>query len=218
MVPHARQAWVLVVGALAAATPQPVRAQDLGGDAYARVWFVPRLRGALSLEGGLGQPIRIAADSGYPSTWFAGLGYKHYLEAHGRLQLRVHATYERGGVLNPSLEGTSNRFGVVGALTLRGISPEWFFGQIGVIFDASYLTVRPAAAPFGGSRPTTGSGSQFGGGVETTFGSMFVLDPYLMAETGASVTLSRVQLGPAETWEVWARWVVRLDWGIRRSE
>lgn len=208
-----------LIVALVGLDSAPAAAQDLSNGSsenYERVWFVPRLGGAVSFEGGLMSPLGGASD--FPTTWFAGLGWKHYLEGHGRLQLRWMATYEHGGVLNPRVEGTANRVGASFAVTARGITQDWFFGQLTALVDASYVNLRRAPDPFAGIDDTFHSGWQVGFGLETTFGSMFVLDPYLMAETGASVTFSHLSLGGADTWEVWARWIARFDIGVRNAE
>lgn len=201
-----------------AAVPTQAAAQDLdnrSSENYERVWFVPRLAGALSLEGGLVQPLRLGTPSGYPTTWFAGAGWKHYFEGHGRTQLRLMLTYEHGGVLNPKVEGTANRIGLSTAFTLRGISQEWYFGQLSALAEASLITLRPAANPLTGDRAEFDVGFEVGGGLETTFGSMFVLDPYLMAETGANFTVSYVDIAGVDTFEIWGRFVVRFDYGFR---
>ena len=216
-----QRARVLAALLAFAASGADAAAQDidnLSGEQRQHVWFVPRLGGALTFEGGLGHPLRLGTPSGYPTTWFAGLGWKHYLEGHGRLQLRAMLLFEHGGVLNPRLEGTANRVGASLAVTVRGISNDWYFGQLTALIDGSFITLRPASAPFGGDRADLRTGGQFGVGLESTFGSMFVLDPYLMAETGASATLNRVQIGGVDAWEIWARWLVRFDIGVRNAE
>lgn len=173
--------------------------------------------GALSLEGGLTQPLAATGATGWPTTWFAGIGWKHYFEGHGRTQLRLMLTYEHGGVLSPRLEGTANRFGASAAFTLRRLSEQWFFGQLTALVDTSVITLRPPPNPFGQAGETR-VGAQFGGGLETTFGTMFMLAPYLMAETGASLTANYVSPGDHASFELWARWVVRFDYGVRGAE
>ncbi len=204
-----------------ATTAAAAGAQDLdnrSGEQYDRIWFVPRLGGAVSFEGGLVQPLGRNTSTGYPTTWFAGVGWKHYLEGHGRLQLRFMATYEHGGVLNPAIEGTSNRIGASFAVTVRGITQDWLFGQLTALVDASYITLRAPSGPFVREREQLLTGGQFGGGLETTFGSMFMLDPYLMAETGASITANWVDIGGVGAVEVWGRWIVRFDIGVRNAD
>ena len=185
------------------------------GEAHERVWFVPKLVGALSLEGGLAKPIVPSNGSGYPSTWFAGAGWKHYFEPHGRLHLRLMLDYEHGGVLNPRVEGTANRVGACAAFTLRGITQDWFFGQLTALVTGGLLWISAPPDPFTNDKPGFDRGFAIGFGLESTFGSMFMLDPYLMAETGANATLNYVDIGPIEMWELWGRWVVRFDLGVR---
>lgn len=204
--------------ALLLSSPATVEADLDSGEHREQVWFVPRLVGALSIDGSILAPFPLGVPSGYPTSAGFSAGWRHNFDGRGRLSARAFTALEFGSILHSGLEGHATRIGGGAALTFRGISRDWVFGSLALLIDASALQYQAPSTRFGPGDGSKNHGSQFGIGVETTFGSLVVLAPYLFAETGASVTLSRVTIGGSETWEIWGRWILRFEWALPRAE
>lgn len=198
--------------------PRVAMAQALTpDDSHQQVWFVPRLAGSLAIDASLLQSFALGRSTNSHPTTSAGvsIGWRHFFDGHGRRSLRAFVSYDRGGVFDGGIEGSSNRIGGGLALTARGISESWVFGTLSWYADASALIVDPVDRPLLGVSDEPEAGFQVGSGLEATFGSLIVIDPYLFAETGASLGLSHVSLPSGDAWELWGRWLVRFDWAAR---
>jgi hypothetical protein len=193
-----------------------VESGDDSADRHEQLWFVPRFIGAVSVGGSLRYPFPIGPASRFPSTWEVTAGWRHFFDKHSRTSLRLYGTFGRGGLFDRTLEARGTQIGGGALFSFRGINTDWIFGSIGIFVDAAKLTATPPVDPFEGADDDTLEGWQVGVGTETTLGSLFLLDPYLFADTGANVSINRITLGDVDAWEAWARWTLRFEWAIPR--
>lgn len=211
--------WVAAASILVAEPCTNAWAQDLSSaENEQQIWFVPRLVSALNLDVSLARAFPMGGGrSRYPSTALGlALGWQKYFDGHGHTILRLYALYDFAGGAFPSLEGRAHRVGGGVAFTIRGITTDWVFGTLSLYADGSGVFLDPPDVPILGVSTDPESGFQVGIGLESTFGTMIVVDPYLFAETGASLQLSYLNLPSADAWEVCARWLFRFDWAIPR--
>lgn len=199
--------------AAGASAQSPPSYADESGENHEQIWFVPRLVGAIGVGGAIRYPFPLGNSIDLPPNWEVDVGWRHFIEKHSRRSIRFFGTFGRGIFL--ALEETNPlRIGGGVSASLRGISKDWVFGSLSLNLDGSLLRGASPSRPPGSDDQATGY--QVGLGVETTFGSLFLIDPYMFAETGASASINRVGLGSVEAWEAWVRWTLRFEWAIPR--
>lgn len=217
---RARGGLPLIAAALsyaAAFVPSPeVLAQsataDMSGEERVSIIHVPAFVGALSVDGALVG--RFLGRPELPDGWTVTAGYRHFFDGWGRLSLRPHALFERGSLLNPHLSGEYLKVGAGAELIARGFNEKMAFGSIGILLQWAGVSFKPPSLGLGSS-PDARAGWEATVGLTTTLGSLFVLDPYLFAETGAAITLSMEKLGGSTAAVLGGRWLFRFDWAVR---
>ena len=211
-------AWILV----AALWAGPLSAQELGTEPDGaretqRLLFVPRLRGALSIDASVAYRFMLGNDDALPPTSVGGtLGYRHFVDWHGRLSLRGYGALRYGGLGNAAVDGTIWQYGAGVSLHGRSYTESWAFGGIGAYAELLATSWSPPSAILDAS-PEAEFGYQASFGIETDFGQLITVDPYMFAESSALFGLNYIDVGPWESWSLDARWVVRWDWAWRPS-
>lgn len=212
--PHRAGLIALFLSLATLATVAPPAIAQESADEYERVWFVPAFAGALSVDLTLSSSMMRR-----PTTTLTALtgsvGWRHFFDGHGTTILRIYGLYGQGGLLENGLYGRSRTIGGGAAITARALSEDFFFGTLSLFAEAAHLQLTPPDNRSFSSIAQRENGSRFSLGLETTFGSLFVLAPYLFGETGASIAISTFNLPSVSTFEFWGRWVIRFDWGIR---
>lgn len=180
-----------------------------------RLFFVPRLGGALSVDASVAYRFQLGNDDALPPTSVGGtVGYRHFFDWHGRLSLRGYGALRYGGLGSAAIEGTMWQYGGGLSLHARGYTDSWAFGGIGLYAEFLATHWSPPSAALNAS-PESQLGYQASFGLESDFGQLITVDPYVFAESSALFGLNYIDVGPWSSWSIDARWVVRFDWAWR---
>lgn len=184
----ARLAALLAAAALVAGRPRPGHADPAGRTV---LLFVPELDGALDFGVEARSAIeRFAltdtAPAATPTVVAGHLGYRRYLEPHGRVVLGGYlaagiGTEQPGRVSTVHLDA-----GV--ALHLRAVSPDFFYWVFGGFAEAGPVLPR-------GDR---GAGLRWAVGLESGPGLLWFLDPYLFADVTGRIGVQSIRLAGVE--------------------
>ncbi len=198
----------------------PAAAQEIdnnGGEFGEKqtLFFVPRLGGALSIDASVAFRFAIGNDDDLPSSTVGGsIGYRHFFDWHGKLSLRGYGAFRYGGLGNNAVDGEVLQYGGGVSVHARGYSDNWAFGGIGLFGEFLGTSWSPPPGILNAS-PEAERGFQLSFGLETDFGQLITVDPYLFAESSALFGLNYIDVGPWESWSLDARWVIRFDWAWR---
>src|SRR5690606_37490088 len=134
----------------------------------------------------------------------------YFLDYHGQINLttRLRVTHS---IASDAETGDLFSVGADIALYFRAISDQFLMGSVAplVVFDLLVSSDHPA---LGGD---TTVGYRVGGGLESNFGILWYLDPYLFAETGVAATASYIDVGAVDGVQLMFEWIIRFDWGLR---
>lgn len=176
-------------------------------DEWVSVPFVPAFDGAVSFEVTLSDGFTLGTtDLDGPPALLAGgaLGYQWMLDPHGAMSVRFRGYAEHSfGSQNGALFGYGGDVGFY----LRGYDPQFLYAGAGVFAGGGGSLWDPPEGP-------SVSGWHLNAGVETNFGMLWFLSPYLFGEIAARASFEYVDLGGMSDERVLVTWALRFDWAF----
>ncbi|MBU0553905.1 hypothetical protein KKF91_06990 [Myxococcota bacterium] len=183
-----------------------------------KLYFVPELRGAYTLDLGLDAHLkdRLPLSTRHLT---ARVGYLHYLRGHGEGAVGL---YLSGGL---GLEGAeaarADTYRLGGGLKLRARFMNAAFQHISYgLFaegEALFLSDRPETqVGYQVERPAA-NGHRLAAGLTFGPGALIGLGPFVWGELGSRLGYERVQIGAARSDAFYLSLSFDFDWGRRRS-
>lgn len=214
-------ALCLICGAAGLAQAQGgASAMSLAGESQT-VLFVPPLEGAVLLGAGLHSRVPLAQTVRAPDTMAGALlGGRWYLDQVGRVAVGAHvrgslSLPETGSA--PALARHESFWGVDGGLhlQLRGMNEAYIYGLLGLVVELGVMGHDGDADPLDPLRVPGSGGTRWYVGLESGFGFLGYLDPYIYGESGVRLGLEWLDFSGAQITSLHFAWEVRLDFAWR---
>lgn len=179
----------------------------------AKVYFVPELRGAVTVdvtvEGRL-DGVLDARRHGLPSESLRlHAGYLHYLDGHGALAVGGYL----GGGAGLSDGPSSTRADVGATLRLRGISADFYHVTLAAFVEGGLLASPERAEAC--EETCEALGTRYAGGLEMGGGVLWYLSPYIFGEYVARVGVESLRFDGRSVPTLFASMRVVFDFAIR---
>lgn len=174
---------------------------------------VPKLLGAVFFQADVGRRFQLGGDlPTVPVSFGGGIGWRQFLEGHGRTQLRLAGAFEYG--VDQFQKADQLYVGGELGIGLRAYSDLFAFVGSTLSFTGGYFSYGlDESGDF--LERTTHHGAEFGLKYDISFGSIAWSAPYLFVEAALSLALKYANYGPYSGFFLGGQWTLRFDWAFK---